>query len=105
MLVFLICSRSTIQHRVALEFNKRTARHVILGGWEVRKWLSAAASALLANVRCQVDEREDSESAEWQQWVGSGRSQRARALLQCVRPKSVKNGHPPKKRKRQNRAQ
>jgi hypothetical protein len=37
----------------------------------VRSWLSAAALALSANARCQVDEREDSESAERQQWVGS----------------------------------
>ena len=32
-------------------------------------WLSAAASVLSASVRCQVAEREDSESAERQQWV------------------------------------
>jgi hypothetical protein len=38
-------------------------------------WLSAAASALSANVRCQVDEREDSESAERQQWVHSANSE------------------------------
>jgi hypothetical protein len=38
-----------------------------------RFWLSAAASILSANVRCQVDEREDSESAERQQWVASRR--------------------------------
>ncbi len=36
-----------------------------------RLWLSAAASTLSANVRCQVDEREDSESAERQLWVGT----------------------------------
>ncbi len=35
-------------------------------GLNVYSWLSAAASALSANVRCQVDEREDSESAERQ---------------------------------------
>ena len=32
-------------------------------------WLSAAASALSANVRSQVDERQASEGAERQQWV------------------------------------
>ncbi len=39
-----------------------------------RVWLSVTASALSANVRCQVDEREDSESAERQQWVDFGHS-------------------------------
>ncbi len=36
-----------------------------------RLWLSAAASALSANVRCLIDGREDSENAERQQWVAS----------------------------------
>jgi hypothetical protein len=44
----------------------------------VRFWLSAAASVLSVNVRCQVDEREDSESAERQQWVDFCRSAEAR---------------------------
>ncbi len=44
-------------------------------------WLSAAASALSANVRCQVDEREDSESAERQQWVDSAHSSIAAAKV------------------------
>jgi len=40
---------------------------------DVRSWLSAAASVIAANVRCQVDEREDSEGAERQQWVDERR--------------------------------
>ncbi len=35
-------------------------------GLNVYSWLSAAASALAANVRCLVDRREDSEIAERQ---------------------------------------
>ncbi len=48
---------------------------ILRGGGYVWIWLPAAASALAGNVRCQVDEREDSESAERQQWVGFCRSE------------------------------
>ncbi len=48
-----------------------------------------AIGRLSANVRCQVDEREDSESAERRQWVDLGHSRSTGPFNHPERPESA----------------